>query len=288
LFAGYGLAALVIWTLYLVRSPAIRAPDFAISRPWLELGLLVAAVATVIGVGQLYSAGFLLDKTNLVTESLNQLAIFSPVLLVLAVRPQPFRSAYLAREAVLGGPIGVILALLALGAYAAARQMIGDYTEMLRFLVHPSQIPHLVQVVLEDVAIAAFLSRFAAALGPRKAIALVAALFAAAHIPAMLTSGVGLASMTPLVLDTLLGVLVLGAVVTTRSIWWFIPIHFALDVIQFYKSKFSEKWWMEVPYPDGRERYSRNSIVPCSYNDYQTAIKGEVPERYISTLAKLI
>jgi formiminoglutamase len=60
------------------------------------------------------------------------------------------------------------------------------------------------------------------------------------------------------------------------------------EVITFYKSKISEKWWMEVPYPQGHERYSRNSIVPCSYNDYQTAVKGEVPERYISTLAKLI
>ncbi len=60
------------------------------------------------------------------------------------------------------------------------------------------------------------------------------------------------------------------------------------EVITFYKSKLSEKWWMEVPYPNGRERYARNSIVPCSYNDYQAAIRGEVPERYISTLAKLI
>lgn len=60
------------------------------------------------------------------------------------------------------------------------------------------------------------------------------------------------------------------------------------ETIQFFKSKFSEKWWMEVPYQNGRERYSRNSIVPCSYSDYQTATKGEVPERYISTLAKLI
>jgi formiminoglutamase len=60
------------------------------------------------------------------------------------------------------------------------------------------------------------------------------------------------------------------------------------ETISFYKSKLSEKWWMEVPYHNGREKYSRNSIVPCSYNDYQTAVKGEVPERYISTLAKLI
>lgn len=60
------------------------------------------------------------------------------------------------------------------------------------------------------------------------------------------------------------------------------------EIITFYKSKMSDKWWMEVPYPSGRERYARNSIVPCSYNDYQVAIKGEVPERYINTLAKLI
>ncbi len=60
------------------------------------------------------------------------------------------------------------------------------------------------------------------------------------------------------------------------------------EVISFYKSKFSEKWWMEIPYQNGREKYSRNSIVPCSYSDYQTAVKGEVPDRYISTLAKLL
>jgi len=60
------------------------------------------------------------------------------------------------------------------------------------------------------------------------------------------------------------------------------------EILTFYKSKISEKWWMEVPYPGGRERYARNSIVPCSYADYQTAIKGEVPERFISTVAKLI
>ena len=60
------------------------------------------------------------------------------------------------------------------------------------------------------------------------------------------------------------------------------------ETLLFYKSKFSEKWWMEVPFPGGVKRYARNSIVPCSYNDYQTAVKGEVPERYISTLAKLI
>ncbi len=59
------------------------------------------------------------------------------------------------------------------------------------------------------------------------------------------------------------------------------------DTIVFYKSKRTEKWWMEVPYPEGLERYARNSIVPCSYSDYQMATQGEVPERYIQTVARL-
>lgn len=60
------------------------------------------------------------------------------------------------------------------------------------------------------------------------------------------------------------------------------------ETLAFYKSKVTEKWWMEVAYHRPGARYTRNSIIPCSYTDYQTATKGEVPERYISTLAKLI
>jgi len=58
--------------------------------------------------------------------------------------------------------------------------------------------------------------------------------------------------------------------------------------IVFYKSKLSEKWWLEVPYPHTKFLYERNLIVPCSYTDYQMASKGEVPERWITTQAKLI
>lgn len=58
--------------------------------------------------------------------------------------------------------------------------------------------------------------------------------------------------------------------------------------ITFYKSQSSEKWWMEVPYAGSEEKYSRNNIVPCSYKDYETATRGEVPERWINTQARLI
>ncbi|MBX9852807.1 MAG: formimidoylglutamase [Cytophagaceae bacterium] len=58
--------------------------------------------------------------------------------------------------------------------------------------------------------------------------------------------------------------------------------------LTFYKNSQTEKWWMEVPFPSNKTQYARNSIVPCSYNDYQAANKGELPNRYILTHAKLI
>lgn len=60
------------------------------------------------------------------------------------------------------------------------------------------------------------------------------------------------------------------------------------ETLIFFKSKISEKWWLEVPYPQGQERYARNCIIPCSYSDYENANQGVLPERWISTHAKLI
>jgi formiminoglutamase len=56
------------------------------------------------------------------------------------------------------------------------------------------------------------------------------------------------------------------------------------EVLTFYKSKVTERWWLEVP----NASKHRNTLVPCTYADYQTATKGELPDRYISTLAKLL
>jgi arginase family enzyme len=57
------------------------------------------------------------------------------------------------------------------------------------------------------------------------------------------------------------------------------------NTLVFYKSKRSGKWWMEIPYND-LGRFDRVSTVPCSYADYQTAQKGEIPERWITAQIK--
>ncbi len=49
--------------------------------------------------------------------------------------------------------------------------------------------------------------------------------------------------------------------------------------ISFYKSKKSDRWWMEVPYNgEKREQYQRHLLLPCTYADYQQAQQNELPE----------
>ena len=60
------------------------------------------------------------------------------------------------------------------------------------------------------------------------------------------------------------------------------------EVLVFYKSKLSEKWWLEVPHPQGPKYYPRQVVVPCSYSDYERANYGELPERWVQTQARLV
>ena len=58
--------------------------------------------------------------------------------------------------------------------------------------------------------------------------------------------------------------------------------------IVFYKSLKSDRWWMEVPYPNTKSKYERHHLVPCSYADYQTACNEGMPDRWWQTYQKLI
>ena len=55
----------------------------------------------------------------------------------------------------------------------------------------------------------------------------------------------------------------------------------------FVKSKKSDRWWMQVPYPTGGSRNERFHLVPCRYEDYKTAISGELPDLWWRTYQKL-
>jgi len=90
------------------------------------------------------------------------------------------------------------------------------------------------QVFLEDITIALIFVRLSAWIGSKKAIVLVAILFAAGHIPSLLANGFVITELGSLLFDMAIGIVILSALSKSKDIWWFFMLHFALDMTQFY------------------------------------------------------
>ncbi len=58
--------------------------------------------------------------------------------------------------------------------------------------------------------------------------------------------------------------------------------------INFYKSKKSDRWWMEIPYPPTKGlKFERHTLLPCSYKDYEMALNNDLPDRWWQNYQKL-
>jgi arginase family enzyme len=73
----------------------------------------------------------------------------------------------------------------------------------------------------------------------------------------------------------------------------FIKYHVTLenekDELVFYKSKKSDRWWMEIPLRSSQKvKFKRHHLIPCSYLDYQTALNNELPDRWWKAYQKLM
>ena len=56
----------------------------------------------------------------------------------------------------------------------------------------------------------------------------------------------------------------------------------------FIKSSKSDRWWMKIPYPPTKKsKFQRHHLVPCSYQDYQVALKDEMPDLWVKTYNKI-
>lgn len=66
-------------------------------------------------------------------------------------------------------------------------------------------------------------------------------------------------------------------------IQYFVTLEEAATEIVFWKSNYSNRWWMEVPQVNSDEKV----YVPCSYSDYQTAITDELPDKWMRAYARL-
>jgi hypothetical protein len=61
------------------------------------------------------------------------------------------------------------------------------------------------------------------------------------------------------------------------------------DQLVFYKSKKSDRWWMDVPVKKNfKNVYERHHLIPCSYGDYEIACRDDIPDRWWQAYQKLM
>jgi len=244
LAGGYIVALLGWWIIHRLK-PLIWnfGAEHTFTHPWWEtLWAFVAALAT-IAIGRLYSAGMLIPKTfmvnSVVTEALNQIIIFSPFIILLAVRRQPLTTAWLpARNAAPRLAVGIVLALAAITVFTLIRGLSGTLGTVLGNVYHPKNIGYATQIFMEDLAIAIVFVRFRSAVGARWFLIVligVAFLFSASHYPMKLSEGMSFMDATrDVLIDGLLVSGVIFVLQQSRDILWFWCIHFAMDMMQFY------------------------------------------------------
>jgi len=70
---------------------------------------------------------------------------------------------------------------------------------------------------------------------------------------------------------------------------YYVPVSSADDGIIFYRSKKSDRWWMEIGTKHNlKPEYRRHNIIPCSLRDYNTASENDIPDRWWKAYQKLM
>jgi arginase family enzyme len=53
------------------------------------------------------------------------------------------------------------------------------------------------------------------------------------------------------------------------------------EELVFFKSNKTERWWIEIPFlTNVNNKLKRNTLLPCTYEDYLAACEQEIPERW--------
>ena len=235
------LVALAGWLLASRLLPKVwpSGPAEGMAKPWREFGFALIGAIGVLAMGQLWTKGIRLPEGGVlgpILGSINQLLIFAPMLLAVIVRRQPWTTAWLPWPRIATRLlVGLALATLAVTVYSLLRKGADAPWVLVGRIWRYQHIDNMVQVFLEDVTIAILFVRLAAAIGSRWATVVVACLFAAGHIPVMISHGATWGEAAGLLRDAGLGVAVILVLQRSRDVVWFWCIHFCLDLTQFAK-----------------------------------------------------
>lgn len=204
----------------------------------LDLFLALLASFGILGIGQLYSAGFLIPKVDseaidkLLIWPLNNLLIFSPIFLLLIYRKQSPNTIYLSsREVFKKLGFGFIASLIGLFVFLLLRGELHRFPEILQSALSLDSISNFPAVFLENVALAFLFIRLKWATNLKWALAIPAFLFALGHVPSSLAEGdPWMHILSFFFLTASITILVLYTLNRSKDILWLGLVHYFMDL----------------------------------------------------------
>ena len=218
------------WNVEPIQSP---------SRPWLDFGIGLAACIAVMGVGQLFSAGYLIPRTDstLINKALiwplNNVIIFSPIFLVLIIRKQSLKTIFISSNSLfLKLGFGLIASAIGIVLFTGLRGEWARIPEIFASSVQLKTLSNFPAIFFENVALAFLFVRLKWAAGIKWAIGIPAVLFALAHVPGSIAEGDPWSHIiTFFFLTGSLTTFILYTAYRSRDIIWLGVVHYLMDVV---------------------------------------------------------
>ncbi|MBS1508581.1 MAG: hypothetical protein JSS79_18235 [Bacteroidetes bacterium] len=230
------------WMAMMKMYPSIASESATRAAPsYKRLFVMIACIVAVIAIGQLYVYGFLMPEITAgsirIGESINQVLIYSPFLIYalleycrgseIWVPKQHWKQSLM---------MGTLLSFVAMIVFWFLTRH-HSFLTIVHNAYHVKNTHHAVQIFLEDLSIALLVSQLTLAVMPRHVISgtlLVALAFAFAHLPGNLHAAPLMTLIIERLCDAALVFGVVQALRQTRDFLWLFPIHFAMDMMQFY------------------------------------------------------
>ena len=205
----------------------------------LDLVLAILASLSILAIGQLYSAGYLIPASGksfldkMLIWPLNNLLIFSPIFFLLLFRKQKLTSIFISgRNLHKKVAFGFFASLIGILVFTGLRGEWQRIPEILQAAVSLDSISNFPAVFLENVALAFLFVRLKWASNLKWALALPAILFAFAHVPSSLAEGDPWSHILSFFLLTgSITLLVLYTLDRSKDIIWLGFVHYFMDLV---------------------------------------------------------
>jgi len=207
-------------------------------NPRLDLILALLATVAILGIGQFYSAGYLLPRSGntaldkLLIWPFNNLLIFSPIFLLLFFRKQKLNTIYLSKSELLKKiTFGFFASFVGIFVFTGLRGEWQRLPEILQAAYSLDSISNFPAVFLENVALAFLFIRLKWATNLKWALGIPAILFALAHVPSSLAEGDPWTHiLTFFFLTGSITIFVLYTLDRSKDIIWLGFVHYFMDL----------------------------------------------------------